>query len=143
MNTNCYDGRAAWLLPVAVMAWAGCSGGRTVSVTGKVSHEGKPVPLATVMFSTTGAPLAIGATDASGRYRLSTFRRGDGAVPGPHVVAVEPVVRLAADGLTPDPATPLERPDIPAAYREFSTTPLRAEVVAGRANSIDLDLKAR
>ncbi len=112
-------------------------------MTGAVLHKGKPVSLARVMSSTAGAPVAVGLTDASGRYSLSTFREGDGAVPGSHRVVVQPVVRLAADGETPDPATPVDRRDIPLACQDFTTTPLRIEVVAGRANSIDLDLKER
>jgi hypothetical protein len=112
-------------------------------VTGTVLHKGKPVPLVRVMFSTAGAPVAVGLTDDSGRYSLSTFQDGDGAVPGPHRVTVQPVVRLSADGETPDPATPVDRPRVPMACMDFSTSPLRAEVVAGRANTIDLDLKER
>ena len=128
------------LLPVALLACMGCGAGRTAAVTGTVQHKGKPVPVARVMFSTAGAPVAIGQTDDSGRYSLSTFRGDDGAVPGAHRVTVQPVLRLLADGETPDPATPVDRPDIPLACQNFSTTPLRVEVVAGRSNTIDLNL---
>jgi hypothetical protein len=135
--------RGVGLLAVAMLACGGCGAARTTPVTGAVLHKGKPVSLARVMFSTAGAPVAVGLTDDSGRYSLSTFRDGDGAVPGPHRVTVQPVVRLAADGETPDPSTPVERRDIPLVCQDFTTTPLRVEVVAGRANSIDLDLKER
>lgn len=128
-------------LAVAVLACAGCGAGRTASVTGTVLHKGRPVPLARVMFSTAGAPVAIGQTDDSGRYSLSTFRGDDGAVPGAHRVTVQPVLRLSADGETADPATPVDRPDVPLACQNFATTPLRVEVAAGRSNTIDLDLK--
>jgi hypothetical protein len=130
-------------LAVAVIACVGCGEARTTSVTGAVLHKGKPVPLARVVFSTVGAPVAVGLTDDTGHYSLSTFRDGDGAVPGPHRVTVQPIVRLAADGETPDPSTPFDRPDIPLACQNFATTPLRVEVVAGTPNSIDLDLKER
>lgn len=131
------------LVALAVLACVGCGAGRTVSVTGTVLRKGKPVSLARVMFSTAGAPVAVGLSDASGRYSLSTFREGDGAVPGLHRVIAQPIVRLAADGETPDPSTPLDRPDIPLACQDFTTTPLRVEVVAGGSNTIDLDLKER
>ena len=135
--------RCLGLLTVAVLACVGCGTSRTAAVTGTVRHKGKPVPLVRVMFSTAGAPVAVGLTDDSGCYSLSTYREGDGAVPGPHRVTVQPVVRLSADGETPDPSTPLDRRDIPLACQVFGTSPLRAEVVAGKANTIDLDLKER
>jgi hypothetical protein len=131
------------LLLLAMTACIGCVGGRTSSVTGRVITAGRPVPHAVITFSTPGAPVAVGESDAAGRYSLSTFRPGDGAVPGMHAVSVEPLVRLSADGVTPDPATPLVRPDIPTSCRELATTLLRVEVVAGQTNNIDLTLQER
>jgi hypothetical protein len=133
-------GRCLGLLTVAVLACVGCGASRTAAVTGTVLHKGKPVPLARVMFSTAGAPVAVGLTDDSGCYSLSTYREGDGAVPGEHRVTVNPIRRLSEDGVTP---SPINWPDISPAYQDFTTTPLRVEVVAGRTNTIDLDLKGK
>ncbi len=60
----------------------------TYQVTGKVTQNGSPVEGATVTFAPTGAgSAAVGKTDASGQYALSTS--GDeGALPGQYNVTV-------------------------------------------------------
>ena len=83
---------------------------------------------------------AGGRTDASGRQSLSTFRDGDGAVPGEHRVTVNPIRRPSANGVTPGP---IDWPDISLAFPDLTTPPLRVEVVAGRIKTIDLDLQGK
>lgn len=74
---------------------AGCgkgtsSGRKTVyPVTGTVTLSGGPVPGATVTLSPReGQPVAYGTTDDSGKFKLSTYDTGDGAVPGAYVALV-------------------------------------------------------
>ncbi|NLS92018.1 MAG: carboxypeptidase regulatory-like domain-containing protein [Planctomycetaceae bacterium] len=61
----------------------------TFAVTGKVTLDGNPLEGATVGFvPSAGGTSAIGTTDASGTYQLSTFGSNDGAVPGEYKVKV-------------------------------------------------------
>jgi hypothetical protein len=77
-----------------------------------------------VTFLTSGRPTSVGTTDAEGRFTLSTRRLNDGAYAGQHVVVI-----------TKSP--PSARPD---KYQSPDTTPLRADVVAGQANTVTFDL---
>lgn len=64
----------------------------TVPVTGQVFFNEKPLEGAQVSFMGSGTQqAAVGKTDAEGRFRLTTFEPGDGAIPGEHRVAVSKV----------------------------------------------------
>jgi hypothetical protein len=133
-------------------------------VSGKVTYRGKPVAGATVVFLCTGAPRpAVGTTDASGMYQLTTFEPNDGAVVGTHVVTVKKIAAMSPEG-TPasDTAEELDtakeideavqrtlaarqpprktRPELPTKYGHRSTSNLRKDVAAGE-NVIDIELK--
>jgi hypothetical protein len=90
MNRQLPFPRASWIL-LACLAAAGCGSGRpeTVPITGIVTLDGNPVEGASVMFMPQfeGRP-ALGVTDASGNFTLTTFAPGDGAQPGQHTVTV-------------------------------------------------------
>lgn len=72
-------------------------------VVGTVTYRGQPVAGAKISFMTVGAPRsATGTSDATGRFALSTFSEGDGALVGSHIVTVfKPKVDVAIAG--PDP----------------------------------------
>jgi hypothetical protein len=58
-------------------------------VTGTVIYKGQPVADAIVAFQgEEGTKLATGRTDAEGRFELTTYEPGDGAVPGKHHASV-------------------------------------------------------
>ena len=126
---------------LALVAFAGCSSARTAEVSGAVTYRGKPVPAAVVTFVHRGAPAAFGDTDAEGRYSLTVSCPDAGITDRTHAVMVRPAIRIAADGITLDPATPAVRPDIPGRYHAAESTPLSAEIVAGRANVVNLTLE--
>ena len=75
---------------------AGCSGGGdgaerkpTVKVSGTIKMAGGPVADAVVTFSPQeGQPVAFGRTDSQGKYTLTTYEAGDGAVAGKYIVLV-------------------------------------------------------
>ena len=71
----------------------------------------------------------------------SSDLKGDGGFAGTSVVTItpwnEPFDSIA--GGKPPPERP--RPDIPERYRDAATSPLTAEVVAGKANVCDLNLE--
>ena len=66
---------------------------RTVKVTGMVTLDGQPARGLSVVFHPAKGRPAVGMTDGDGRFSLSTFRQGNGALLGQHVVTV--VVPLA------------------------------------------------
>jgi hypothetical protein len=128
-------------LVAVLVALAGCSSACTAQVSGIVTHRGKPVPAAVVTFVARGAPAAFGATDAEGRYSVTVSCPGSGAAGDRHTITIRPAIGISADGITPDPATPLVRPDIPTRYQAAESTPLAAEIVAGRATVVNLTLE--
>jgi hypothetical protein len=74
----------------------GCSGGGagaerkpTIKVSGTIKMAGGPVADAVVTFSPQeGQPVAFGRTDSQGKYTLTTYEAGDGAVAGKYIVLV-------------------------------------------------------
>ena len=60
----------------------------TAKVEGVVTLDGKPIEGAAVVFTPPEGRMATGATDSSGRFLLSTFKQGDGALLGQHRVTV-------------------------------------------------------
>lgn len=81
-----------WMLLLALAGtFAGCrpSDPGPVPVHGTVTLDGQPLDGATIGFSPEGkGQAATGTTDASGRFSLTTFTPGDGAIPGRHIVTV-------------------------------------------------------
>jgi hypothetical protein len=130
------------LLMLLLAGAVGCGPPLMGPVSGRVTFKGKPVPMAVVRFQPQGRPMGVGVTDTDGRYRLSTKKPLDGAYGGHHIVSVYPW-QLGVGQEPLDPAyTPLpeDRADIPDKYRAPHTSPLSADVVAGRDNMIDFDL---
>ena len=149
----------------------GCSRGRqyppTHSVSGVVTVEGQPVADAIVSFlPDDGQNPANGSTDASGRYELTSFTRGDGAMEGSFRVTIVKYEKEVED----KPAVSAEKPAadeaelgetgnedyvpagmvvsqydtgpknlLPKQYADQQETPLTAAVRA-EENSIDFDL---
>ena len=87
---------ACFALLLTALAMCGCGSEKSITSTvhGTVTYKGKPVAGAVVAFQPVkidaGLPnrTAQGATDASGRYSLSTINLDDGAVPGEYAVVV-------------------------------------------------------
>ena len=90
---------AVWcLLGVTILA-AGCGGGGPVAVRGRVLLDDIPVAGATVtLMPIEGGHPAAGLTDANGAFRLTTFKRDDGALPGQYKIVV-----TKADAIPPPP----------------------------------------
>lgn len=140
---------------VAFLFCAGCGRGlpRTAPVSGTITLDGKPLAGVAVSFVNATAPrFGIATTDAAGRYVLTTFTAGDGAVVGEHKVVIlcSPRAVLPTDqqGLpTPDAykmlakanAAATKSPTVPLTYASAEKTPLRAIVKAG-PNQFDFDL---
>ena len=133
-------------------------------VSGKVTYQGKSVAGASVAFLCPGASRpAVGMTDETGNYQLTSFEPNDGAMVGTHVVTVnkyssEPETSVpAAEAPAGSKSTTKaienamrqtalqiekmdkERPLLPRKYADRSTSDLRKAVVEGD-NVIDIEL---
>lgn len=116
-------------------------------VSGIVTFNGKPVPAAQVLFTSAGHRPAAGETDDSGRYVLSTFETGDGALIGSYSVTVtaRPTIKVSAAGTSGPPTgrQPVQHgavSPVPLKYSDPANPQLTVEVKPGE-NDIPLDLK--
>ncbi|MCA9088187.1 MAG: hypothetical protein KDA90_06060 [Planctomycetaceae bacterium] len=118
-------------------ALVGCSGGTSEKLPQvaptkvKVMQKGSPVEGATVTFHGPGenAKMAFGLTDASGTCELTTFKNGDGVVPGKNAVTVSKIDagEANASGVMPKPKELL-----PKKYQDLGTSPLVFDVTDGQ-----------
>lgn len=125
------------LLPLTLL---GC-GSNTNSVTGTVTLDGKPVSDATIQFVPDGAGRdATGQTDKNGYFSMSTFKPGDGVVPGTYKVVIAPPLgepdktqhANAGDAMNAPAAKPVPKKasSFPEKYTRPDQTPLTQEVPA-------------
>jgi hypothetical protein len=123
-----------------VLLLIGCSQGKpdTVPVTGEVIYQNAPVEGAEVTFSPEGGALAMGRTDAAGKFTLRTFEEGDGALPGSHRVTV---VKNVAQPTRPDNPYPVTKNMLPARYAQPAQSGLTFEVQPSGENHFRLELQ--
>jgi hypothetical protein len=129
---------------LAALVWvSGCgeSGvAPTVKATGIVTYKGQGLSGVNVTFTPDKGRSATGTTDPAGKFTLSTFKTGDGAVEGTHKVAITP------SGTEPMPGTPeaakagAAKPEFPTKYRDPSQSGLTATVKKGAENNFKLEL---
>lgn len=144
---------------------AGCGQGtdsnrpKTFPVSGTVTQDGQPVEGANVSFhAADGSAGAVGITDASGNYTLTTFSASDGAVAGDHKVTItktdRPVVEATSDGSVADTGDEPEeqqgtqsseeggRPKnlLPEKYASPETSELTATVSESGENKFDFQI---
>ena len=141
--------RAAVMFAAALFIAVGCGKNdtrvRRVPVSGTVLLKGDSVGDATVVFEPVGStPAAAGKTDATGRFRLTTFDSDDGAVPGEYKVSVrkiqvqssnKPPASDDAVGAPPD-----EKWLLPAKYGNSATSGFTATVNESGANDFKFEL---
>lgn len=153
---------AIMTVSIAVGCSDGADGGKRASVykvSGKVTMAGGTIPGATIAFGPKeGQPVAIGRTNDSGEYQLTTYDPGDGAAKGLYAVTVS---KFASSGAAPavDAAhspdsrgTPALSHDvavaggadqgdlIPGQYSDSSKTPLTFKVEE-KVNVYDIEIK--
>lgn len=149
---------AAWIVVVVIGAIGvgGCSCRRedkwsrqrppTYPASGSLLVDGKPVEGVKVQFerppAADGRPwVAFGYTDARGRFRLQTFRDGDGAVEGEQNVLVEWItVEQLPKPAAAEVAPTREVSHLPARYRSSKTSGLTATVVPGGRNQFSFSI---
>jgi hypothetical protein len=102
----------------------------TAPASGKITYaDGRPVTGAWLIFHPKDPPgnEATAATGPDGTFKLGTFKKNDGAVPGRYVVTVAPMP--GAKGQT-----------FPKKYTEEKTSDLAVEITKGE-NALSLRLK--
>ncbi len=117
---------------------------KTVPVRGRVTWQGKPLPMGTVTFqpaeSGPGGPLrpAVATIESDGTYQLSTFRTHDGASPGEYTVAIHASTPPPMEAGSPPPKWL-----VPPKYATPATSGLTATVPADASEELVLnfDLK--
>jgi hypothetical protein len=114
---------------------------KTVSVQGKITYQGKPVPSGTVGFvpvDDENRP-ASGEIAADGTYRVSSFRKKDGVMPGEYKVTIQSFSSLPT---VDNPQRPTVS-RIPMSYTKVAETSLKFTVPADAGGSLtyDIDLK--
>lgn len=142
--------RGAVLLVVLLCGCGGPKHPPTYAVQGVVSVGGKPLPDATVSFiPSSGQSPANGRTDASGRFTLTTFAPGDGAMEGSYGVAIMKFEKIEAGSAVdvsdanydPNAVSSPPRNLLSKKYASPQTSGLTATVVSGQENSFEFDLE--
>jgi hypothetical protein len=116
----------------------GC-GGKTASVEGTVVFKDSQAPAKelagyVVTLELEGGNVsATGMVQPDGTFRVSTYREGDGAVPGKHRVALTPPL--------PQGDRPIPPPILPPRYGDLKTSGLEIEVKKGQANPARLEVE--
>ena len=109
------------LLMCLMLAVAGCRDGRPtrVSVSGFVLIDGQPLKRGVIKFVPAGGRPSVGNIEAGGRFTLTCYDGGDGAIPGTHRVQVS-ANRVISN-------TKIEW-YAPTKYADFRTSELRVEI---------------
>src|SRR5262245_51232722 len=132
----------AMLLCLLLTAVAGCSGGKTASVSGQVTYNGKPVTGGSLSFSPVpangqqepGKPGNAVVGD-DGKYVVGTYGESDGAVIGKHQVSYSAPVLPFPEGREPRPGESPPRSGFEGLVPKVDTV----EVKPGK-NTVDIEL---
>lgn len=137
-------GAAGLLLAVMLvpaMLLSGCARveePKTYPVRGRVTYRGRPVTGGLILLvPQEQGHAATGELQADGTFRLTTFRRHDGAVPGKYRVAVQ-VFPTESAGL-PGAEFGGKRPPIPQKYFDPATSGWIVDIQSGE-NTLDISL---
>ncbi len=136
------------LIPVVIAGiFCGCGGGgsneklqKVYPVTGVVKYQGQPVEGATVTFTLGGekSRTAFGKSGPNGEFKITTYKKDDGAVAGKHAVTVTKVETSEPDA---NGIVPPDKQLLPERYADLGTTPLTADVTDKGPNTVELILE--
>ena len=134
-----------WQLACGLISWlimSGCDSGvpQPVPVSGTVEYQGQPLTDGAVAFVPVvpaEGHAARGIIESDGYFKLTTFKKGDGAFPGDYKVTVF-AYEEAEDMMGPFQGVGPSL--IPERYNQASTTDL-AETVQNRSTVVKLELE--
>lgn len=118
----------------------------TVPASGRLVYAGKPLAQIDVVFTPSHGRRGFATTDADGRFSISTFARGDGAVPGRHVVTLWPHATtdaVVADSFAARATAEAGAKDLPfpKRYASAGDTPLVVELGDKGSRNLELQLE--
>jgi len=129
------------IVATSTVPGCGSSGPEMASVSGKVTYNGKPVPVGTVVFQAKdpNGRNATGAIGSDGSYTLQTEKPGDGALLGEYNVSISAIEggEVALDYVPPKPIKPKRL--VPEKYENPETSGLTRKVESG-SNTFNFDL---
>jgi hypothetical protein len=145
-------GLSAWTMAATVAGtFLACGCGRTLDkwekqrpktypTSGRLLWDGTPEAEVILTFvPKSGGPAAVGFTDAAGRFRLKTYKEGDGAVAGEFDISLTKTVTLdEGDELSRRPPTYLVV--TPKKYADVATSGLKATVADTGRNDITVEI---
>ena len=83
------------LLVVGLIGSSGCGDDNgLVPVSGTVTIDGKPLTTGQVIVSPEGHRPSVGPLNEQGRFELTCYKKGDGAVPGTYAASVMAVEQI-------------------------------------------------
>jgi len=122
---------------------------RVYKTEGVVVLDGKPLAGATVVFKPkTGEFTAVGVSDESGKFRMTTFKDFDGVIEDEFQVSVEKIEWVPTRPRSTQPASdggvdlpPLKQVvHTPVKYADFDKSGLKAVVTATGPNAFEFEL---
>lgn len=132
---------AGLTIAMALGLLAGCgrdsSQMETVAVSGVVTFKGQPLSGATLFFVPDKGPRAQAESDKDGKFRVMTYRPGDGAVPGDFKITV---AKYVPDPATANTHTPGSINEVPEKYNNPTSSGLTAKVEKGKKYDLKFDL---
>jgi hypothetical protein len=132
---------ARWLVGLNLLAAAGCGSsdpGRqpTVPAGGMLIYDGKPVAKGTVLFQPEKGGRSASGEIENGKFTLTTYDPGDGAIVGRHKVAIISTEETpATDGDTTSKYL------VPQKFSDPGTSGLMTEVPAAGDTNIQINFK--
>jgi hypothetical protein len=112
------------LIAIVLLVGCGKRGPQTYRIPGRLVYEDNtPVPGASVVLQTKIDEQVIaarGMVSPDGKFELTTFTEGDGAVAGTHDVSITPIPQ-------PDTGKPTQ-PTVASKYGDFTTAKLQTIV---------------
>ena len=140
----------AWCaVAVAIVAVSGCSGVKIpplAQVGGVVTLDGQPLTKGQVHFvpdssKGTKGRMAVGLIGTDGRFKLTAFKPGDGALVGFHKVVI--ICEEEMPAFDPKLPPPPPKSLIPIRYTNDKTSGLTAEVKSAGKNDFTFALESR
>jgi len=143
-------------LLTAVVCFLGCQSASVpglVRCEGVVTLDGTPADGVTVMLIPRDSETqrnAIAVTDGAGKFRMTTLKENDGAMPGTYSVTVTKYEKsgevVTLPEKSPETGQPLTfEPSVnrlPAAYENPTTSPLEMTVPQGGIKTANFELKS-
>ena len=143
-------------IALVVASLAGCGQNASLfRVIGTVRHKGQPVEGAIVTFRCEEqSKIATGTTDMEGRFELTTYSAGKGAVAGKHKVTVtkfsapagvstvSTMEEMVVAANKPKSASSSDTPanQLPKRYENVETSLLEFEVASSGTNDFKIEL---